>query len=89
VVAGRFFKTNSAAQRQIRTCTLQTESRGECIDRRSQQSGRDVPSFGRFRLPGRDEIAAGPELAERPALFFFVWYHFSLIPGFQKFFEFV
>jgi len=84
MVAGRFLKTNSAAQRHIRTSTLKAESRGECIDRRSQQSGQDVPLFGRFRLPGCDEVAARPEFAERPGLFFFVWYHFSLIRWLSK-----
>ena len=30
-----------------------------------------------FRLPGCNEIAAGPELAERLSLIFSVWYHIS------------
>jgi len=84
-----FRRTKVAAQRHINTGTLETEYRGERLDRRAKQSYQNIRAIGRFRLPGRDEIAAGPELAERLSLFFSVWYHISFIPGFQKFFKFV
>jgi len=89
VTDGRFVRIKVAAQRHIRTGTLEAECRGERLDRRAKQSRRSVRVLGWFRLPGSDEIAAGPELAERLSLFFSVWYHISLIPGFQKFFKFV
>jgi len=59
----------------IRTGTLQAKCRGECIDRRAKQSCQNIRVLGRFWLPGRDEIAAGPELAKRLSLSFSVWYH--------------
>ncbi len=73
----------------IRTGTLEAKCRGERIDRRAKQSRQNVRALGWFRLPDRDEIAAGPELAERLSFFFSISYHLSLIPGFQKFFKFV
>jgi len=59
----------------IRTGTLEAECRGECIGRRTKQSRQNIRALRRFRLPGSDEIAAGPELAERLSLVFSVWYH--------------
>jgi len=56
----------------IRTGTLEAECRGERIDHRAKQSRQSVRAIGRFRLPDRDEIAAGPELAERFSLSFSV-----------------
>jgi hypothetical protein len=89
VTDGRFVRTKVAAQGHIRTGTLESECRGERLDRRAKQSCQNIRALGRLRLPGSDEIAAGPELAEWLSLFFSVWYHIFLIPGFQKFFKFV
>jgi hypothetical protein len=68
---------------------LKAECRGERLDRRAKQSCQNIRAIGWFRLPGGDEITAGPELAERLNLSFSIWYHISLIPGFQKIFKFV
>ena len=69
----------------IRTGTLEAECRGERINRRAKQSRRSIRALGRFRLPDRDEIAAGPELAERLSLSFSIWYHLSLIGRARQF----
>jgi hypothetical protein len=59
----------------IRTGTFEAECRGKSIDRRAKQSRQNVRVLGRFRLPDRDEIAAGPEFAERLNLSFCIWFH--------------
>jgi hypothetical protein len=74
-VDGRFVRTKVAAQRCLCTGTFQAECRGERIDGRAKQSPQSFQALGRFWLPDRDEIAAGPELAERLALSFSIWYH--------------
>jgi hypothetical protein len=86
---GRFVRTKVAAQGHIRTGMLEAECRGERLDRRAKQSRQNIRALGRLRLPGSDEIAAGSELAERLSLSFSIWYHISLISGFQKFFKFI
>jgi hypothetical protein len=75
VTDGRFVRTKTAAQRQILTGTLDAECRGERFDCRANQSCQSFQTLGRFRLPGRDEIAAGSELAKRLSLSFSIWFH--------------
>ena len=81
----RFVRTTVAVQMHIRTGTLEAEYRGERIERRAKQSQQSVQVLGRFRLPDRYEIAAGPELAERLSLSFSIWYHLSLIGRARQF----
>ncbi len=80
---------NVAVQMHFRTGTLEAECRGESFDCRAKQSRQSFQMLGGFRFPGRNEITAGPEFAERLSLFFSIWYHLSMIPIFQKFFKFV
>jgi hypothetical protein len=76
-------RTEVASRRCIRTDTLKAKCGGERIGCRAKQSCQSFHVLGRFGLPGSDEIAAGPELAQRFGFWFCIWSH-SCRSGFQK-----
>jgi hypothetical protein len=80
---GRSARTEVASRWRIRTDTSKAECGAERIGRRPEQSCQSLHALGGFGLPGHDEIAAGPELAQRLGSSFSIRYHFYC-SGFQK-----
>jgi hypothetical protein len=54
---------------------LKAECCGERFDCRVKQSCQGLEVLGRFRFPGRNEIAAGAELAQWFDLSLSIWFH--------------